>query len=122
MLKDIIESMIIGYLSESTEDNLLEDIFSEVSEETWEAIEEAILLELSPETLAYYKKKAWNQRAKDLSKQGSDIRYKNQFPSRMNSRDHYQYTNLKKSIDTRQKRIDKRTAGIDLAKKKLTPN
>lgn len=119
MLKNIVESMILGYLNESIEDDLLESIFQEVSEETWEAIEEAILLELSPETLASYKKKAWNQRSKDLSNQYSDKRYRSQFPSRMNSRDHFQYTSLGKNIEKRQKRIDKRSKGIDLAVKKL---
>lgn len=120
MLKDIIESMIIGYLNESEEDGLMESIFQEVSEETWEAIEEAILLELSPETLASYKKKAWNQRSKDITKQGSDKHYRSQFPSRINSsRDHFEYTSLGKNIEKRQKRIDKRSKGIDLAVKKL---
>lgn len=50
--------MIGDYLEESYEDDLVESIFEEVSEETWEAIEEAILNELSPKTLASYVKKA----------------------------------------------------------------
>ena len=53
--KQLIESMITGYLEESYEDdNIVESIFEEVSEETWEAIEEAILNELSPELMARY--------------------------------------------------------------------
>jgi len=55
IMKQLIESMITGYLEESYEDdNIVESIFEEVSEETWEAIEEAILNELSPKTLARY--------------------------------------------------------------------
>ena len=55
IMKQLIESMITGYLEESYEDdNIVESIFEEVSEETWEAIEEAILNELSPETMARY--------------------------------------------------------------------
>ena len=119
MLKSIIESMIVGYLSESVEDDLLETVFQEVSEETWEAIEEAILLELSPETLKSYKKKAFSQRSNDLTKKNELSRWKSQFPSRMNSRDHQEYTNLTKSIEKRQNRIAKRTTGIDLANKRL---
>jgi hypothetical protein len=41
-------------LEESYEDDLVESIFEEVSEETWEAIEEAILNELSPGVLKRY--------------------------------------------------------------------
>ena len=58
VLKSLIESMIVNHLEESYEDDLVESIFDEVSEETWEAIEEAILNELSPKTLASYTKKA----------------------------------------------------------------
>jgi hypothetical protein len=63
-MKQLIESMITGYLEESYEDdNIVESIFEEVSEETWEAIEEAILNELSPSLLARYSDKA-KERAK----------------------------------------------------------
>jgi hypothetical protein len=59
LLKSLISEMIESYLEESYEDDLVESIFDEVSDETWEAIEEAILNELSPQTLSSYKKKAW---------------------------------------------------------------
>jgi hypothetical protein len=56
--KQLIENMIGDYLNESYEGDLVESVFEEVSEETWEAIEEAILNELSPKTLASYVKKS----------------------------------------------------------------
>jgi len=58
ILRSLIESTISGYLNESHEDDLIESIFEEVSEETWEAIEEAILSELSPGTYKNYMNKA----------------------------------------------------------------
>ena len=58
ILKQLIENMIGEYLSESYEDDLVESIFEEVSSDTWEAIEEAILSELSPALLKRYKDKA----------------------------------------------------------------
>jgi len=58
LLRTLIEEMIGNYLEESYEDDLVESIFNEVSEETWEAIEEAILNELSPTLLARYRNKA----------------------------------------------------------------
>jgi len=67
ILKQLIENMIGEYLNESYENDLVESIFEEVSEETWEAIEEAILNELSPKTLASYAKKA-SKSADRLSK------------------------------------------------------
>lgn len=54
LLRTLISEMIENYLEESYEDNLVESIFEEVSEETWEAIEEAILNELSPKTYDLY--------------------------------------------------------------------
>jgi hypothetical protein len=65
-MKQLIESMITGYLEESYEDDLVEPIFEEVSEETWDTIEEAILNELSPELLQCYGDKA-QDRANKLS-------------------------------------------------------
>jgi hypothetical protein len=54
IMKQLIENMIGDYLNESYEDDLVESIFEEVSDETWEAIQEAILNELSPDTLKRY--------------------------------------------------------------------
>ena len=64
LLKALISEMVGDYLNESYEDDLVESIFEEVSDETWEAIEEAILNELSPKTLTSYRKKAKNQAEK----------------------------------------------------------
>jgi hypothetical protein len=68
VLKSLIESMIVNHLEESYEDDLVESIFDEISEETWEAIEEAILNELSPQTLSSYKKKAWKSAGQSYRK------------------------------------------------------
>ena len=57
LLKQLISEMVGSYLEESHNDNLIETIFEEVSEETWEAIEEAILSEISYKTLASYARK-----------------------------------------------------------------
>ena len=86
IMKQLIESMITGYLEESYEDdNIVESIFEEVSEETWEAIEEAILNELSPELLARYRKKA----AKSTSELGSKLDAADKSPSgRFKPKDH----------------------------------
>lgn len=61
LLRTLISEMVETYLEESYEDNVIESIFEEVSDETWEAIEEAILSELSPATLDSYKNKAFKQ-------------------------------------------------------------
>jgi hypothetical protein len=59
IIRELISEMIESYLEESYDgEDLLESIFEEVSDETWEAIEEAILNELSPKTLQSYLKKA----------------------------------------------------------------
>ncbi len=58
LLKSLISEMVESYLEESYEDDIIESIFEEVSDETWEAIEEAILNELSPKTLQSYMKKS----------------------------------------------------------------
>lgn len=59
IIRELISEMIQNYLEESHEgENLLESIYEEVSDETWKAIEEAILNELSPKTLQSYLKKA----------------------------------------------------------------
>lgn len=65
--------MVEDYLNEGYEDNLTDAIFEEVSEETWDAIEEAILSELSPATLDRYKDKAFKQlkRSSDQSTMAS---------------------------------------------------
>lgn len=58
LLKTLISEMMESYLEESYDADLVESIFKEVSSETWEAIEEAILNELSPELVHRYAKKA----------------------------------------------------------------
>ena len=58
LLRTLISEMVETYLEESYDDDLVESIFEEVSSETWEAIEEAILNELSPRTLSSYIKKS----------------------------------------------------------------
>lgn len=57
LLRNLISEMVESYLEESIQDDLVESIFEEVSPETWIAIEEAILNELSPATLKSYIKK-----------------------------------------------------------------
>lgn len=64
LLRTIIFEMVGDYLNESHEDYLVKSIFEEVSSETWEAIQEAILNELSPKTLEKYRKKAGKQAEK----------------------------------------------------------
>lgn len=54
LLRTLISEMVETYLEESVGQHLIESIFEEVSEETWEAIEEAILNELSEETYDLY--------------------------------------------------------------------
>lgn len=59
ILKQLIENMIGDYLEESYDGyDLAEEVFDEISEETWKAIHEAILNELSPELKARYAKAA----------------------------------------------------------------
>jgi hypothetical protein len=70
LLKALISEMVGDYLNESYEDDLVESIFEEVSDETWEAIEEAILNELSPKTLASYVKKASQSAARNAETSG----------------------------------------------------
>ena len=57
--KSLAESVIGVMLDEplNENDDLAESILEEVSEETWEAIEEAILSEISYKTLANYARK-----------------------------------------------------------------
>ena len=55
VLKSLIAERISVYLQESAESySIIDSIFEEVSDETWEAIEEAIINELSEETLELY--------------------------------------------------------------------
>jgi hypothetical protein len=81
LLRTLISEMVETYLEESYEDDLVESIFEEVSNETWEAIEEAILNELSPKTLASYTKKA----TKSLDKAKSTIKKDNDEMERHNT-------------------------------------
>lgn len=68
LLRTLISEMVESYLEESYGDDLIESIFDEVSEETWEAIEEAILNELSPGLLDRYRKAAWKDAGKHYRK------------------------------------------------------
>jgi hypothetical protein len=74
LLRSLVESMIGNYLEESYEDDLMESIFEEVSAETWEAIEEAILNELSPKTLTSYMKKSDKSLDKLSSQRGRIVK------------------------------------------------
>ena len=75
LLRTLISEMVETYLEESYNDDLIESIFNEVSDETWEAIEEAIMNELSEETYDLYiegslKKGSPERRMKDLYRRG----------------------------------------------------
>jgi hypothetical protein len=100
IMKQLIEGMIGNYLNESVEDDLIESIFEEVSGETWEAIEEAILNELSPETLASYTKKASKWKAdKDhevISKPTKQAWHSNSERRQVKNRRHGMETAMKK--------------------------
>ena len=67
--------MIYQKLDESYGENLLDEIFEEVSDEALEAIEESILNELSPELLQKYKRAASSNSAvyKRMSKSDGDL-------------------------------------------------
>jgi hypothetical protein len=54
MVKSLISEMIEAKLDETSSNDLLASIFEEVSEETWQSIEEAILAELSPSTMGRF--------------------------------------------------------------------
>jgi hypothetical protein len=72
ILKQLIENMIGDYLEESHDGyDLAEEVFDEISEETWEAIHEAILNELSPELLQRYKSVA----KRDLARKEGGIEW-----------------------------------------------
>lgn len=59
IFKSLISEMIENHLEESQKDDIVESIFEQVSDETWEAIEEAIIAELDLNTAAkFIKKKA----------------------------------------------------------------
>lgn len=75
LLRTLISEMVETYLEESYNDDLIESIFNEVSDETWEAIEEAIMNELSEETYDLYvegslKTGSTERRMKDLYRRG----------------------------------------------------
>jgi hypothetical protein len=70
--------MVGDYLNESHEDDLVRSIFEEVSEETWDAIQEAILSELSPAVLnRYVNKSIRNQDKYDRIGRDADDRIAN---------------------------------------------
>lgn len=54
VVKSLISEMIEAKLEESAHNDLLAAIFEEISDETWQSIEEAILAELSPSTLGKF--------------------------------------------------------------------
>jgi len=119
VLKSLIESMIVNHLEESYEDDLMESIFEEVSSETWEAIEEAILNELSPKTLASYMKKS----DKSLDKLGSQrhkvtTAYGAAYKTANKAND--SLSDLTKQHSQLTKKINNRMAGQDRAYDKLS--
>jgi len=75
VLRSIISEMVGDYLNESHEDDLVKSIFEEVSSETWDAIQEAILSELSPAVLnRYVNKSIKNQEKSDRIGREADDR------------------------------------------------
>jgi hypothetical protein len=98
ILKQLIESMIGDYLNESYEDDLVESIFEEVSEETWDAIQEAILNELSPELLQRYKSIA----KRDLGRKETGIEWEKE----------QGYNRDQKAIDRMRWKRDNREYGL----------
>lgn len=118
MLKQLIENMIYDYL----EDDLVESVFEEVSPQTWEAIEEAILNELSPELLKRYINKSIrdqdkrNRLVRDAENRISDREVSNPFgnkdKARRDSRD-------SKSIERNSRKSYNREVGQDAAFRKL---
>lgn len=98
ILKQLIENMIGDYLNESYDGyDLAEEVFDEVSEETWEAIHEAILNELSPELKARYAKAA----AGDAAMRAFDVGDK----GRLDKDDERKLQNRGKGIDTALKKL-----------------
>lgn len=79
-----------------------------------------ILDELSTDTIKSYAKKAHNQRRSDIMKNDEKERHLKQFPSRMTTRDHMQYSTIKDGIKRRNKTIDRRNKGLNNAEKRLT--
>lgn len=109
-MKKLVENMISDYLEESYEDDIVESIFEEVSDETWEDIEEAILSELSPGTLKKYIGKAGaNQTSRQL-----DIAWDN------DHRDQKYYRDTMPGERSGRSDIRKRSTGIKRAKRSLS--
>ena len=119
IMKQLIETMIHGYLEESYEDDLIESIFEEVSAETWEAIEEAILNELSPELMARYAQDAsgdyMRRYAPDSRKGGIDTALK-KIGAGKGTRDQVQ-KRLQRAKDNFRKSADSSDAKGELNKK-----
>ncbi len=108
LFRTLISEMVGDYLNESYEDDLMESIFEEVSDETWEAIEEAILNELSPKTLSSYVKKANRSANKSFSNAIKQQSRANKGAAGADEK-RAQYS----------KDFDKRATGIDRANKRL---
>ena len=108
LLKSLISEMVESYLEESYEGDLIESIFEEVSDETWEAIEEAILNELSPKTLQSYVKKA---------NKSADKSFSNAIKQQNLARKGAAGADEKRAQYS--KDFDKRATGLDRANKRL---
>jgi hypothetical protein len=115
LLKSLIESMIGNYLEESYGDDLVESIFEEVSDETWEAIEEAILNELSPDTLKSYWEKAHGH-AKKLTRSMASA-HDREYSAELRGKPKTAEKIFQKAGEDGAKRT-KRFAGMDAADKK----
>jgi hypothetical protein len=98
ILKQLIENMIGNYLNESNDYDLAEEIFEEVSPETWEAIQEAILNELSPELLQRYKSVA----KRDVKRKEMGIEWEKE----------QGYSRDQKAIDRMKSKKDNRNYGL----------
>jgi hypothetical protein len=127
LLKSLISEMVESYLEESYEDDLIESIFEEVSDETWEAIEEAILNELSPKTLASYTKKAARSADSNFNRAGIALAKAQDAGERAHKSDTDRGYDYHKDREAKQdqkfREYDsihrKRVTGMELANKKL---
>jgi hypothetical protein len=114
--------MVESYLEESYEDDLVESIFEEVSEETWEAIQEAILNELSPDTLKRYINKSTRDQdkrtrlAKDADNRIADRKVHNPFSTKDKER---RDKTDQQSSDRNWRKAYNREVGQERAAKKL---
>ncbi len=94
ILRTLISEMVESYLEESQKDDIVESIFEQVSDETWEAIEEAILAELDMNTAAKFIKKKALSGASSMAK---NALHKSVFSDAQNVAD--KFKSIKKSYD-----------------------